>query len=503
MIKNTILCLLALSLGLPVAAQKKAAAEKPAPKAATQAAPAQPAAPTTVAPANAEVAAIDAATAQKYGVSEELVESLRNKRVLSDKDFEKKKEGGFITGLPLINSDPNTGIGYGARLYYFYNGEKEDPLFRRTPYRHQVYAQFFQTTFGFQFHELNWDAPYFKNSLFRVRSAIQFEKNIWANYFGNGARTMGAVSDGYFASLGQIGIYEKYADYNSELRKVTNGTTNSGFNRYSFERPAVVAFLERDFFGGIVRPQFGVHIGKYNIRDLEGTKVQADGGEAISNITLLGIENQAGLVRGYGGGWHNLVRFGIAIDTRDFEPDPNKGQMFEAIVETSNKAYGSQFNFTRYTVSEKFFYSPLEKLVDLVIAGRAAYTQAVGDVPFYALDQFTSTERIYQGGLGGVRSLRGYKASRFVATNMALANLELRWTMFDFTVAGQRFAPIFVPFFDIGSAFDQPKDISTSVWRYAYGAGIRIAWNQATIIMVDYAMSKEDTNLYINFNHIF
>jgi len=501
MIRNAILSLLALILAMPLAAQKKAAAKKaakaPAP---AVAAPAQPATP---APANAEEPTIDAAAVKKYGVSEELMESLKRKRVLNDKDFEKKKEGGFVTGLPLLNSDPNTGFGYGARLYYFYNGEKEDPLFRRTPYRHQVYAQFFQTTFGYQYHELNWDSPYILNSLFRVRSALVFEKNIWANYFGTGARTMGAVSDGYFASIGQPGIYEKYSDYNNDLRKVTNGTTNSGFNRYSFERPAAVAFFERDFFGGIVRPQFGVHIGKYNIRDLEGSKVQADGGEAVSNKTLLGLENQAGLVRGYDGGWHNLARVGLTIDTRDYEPDPNKGQMFEAIVETSNKGFGSQFNFTRYTVSQRVFYSPFEKLVDLVIAGRAVYTQAVGDVPFYSLDQFSSTERIYQGALGGLRSLRGYKASRFMATNMALANLELRWTMFDFTVAGQRFAPIFVPFFDIGSAFDQPKDISTSIWRYSYGAGLRIAWNQATIIMVDYAMSKEDSNLFINFNHIF
>ena len=501
MIRNLILSLLALILAMPLTAQKKAAAKKaakaPAP---AVAAPAQPA---TAAPAKAEEPAIDAAAVKKYGVSEELVESLKRKRVLNDKDFEKKKEGGFVTGLPLLNSDPNTGFGYGARLYYFYNGEKQDPLFRRTPYRHQVYAQFFQTTFGYQYHELNWDSPYILNSLFRVRSAIVFEKNIWANYFGTGARTMGAVSDGYFASIGQPGMYEKYSDYNNDLRKVTNGTTNSGFNRYSFERPAAVAFFERDFFGGIVRPQFGVHIGKYNIRDLEGSKVQADGGEAVSNKTLLGLENQAGLVRGYDGGWHNLARVGLTIDTRDFEPDPNKGQMFEAIVETSNKGFGSQFNFTRYTVSQRVFYSPFEKLVDLVIAGRAVYTQAVGDVPFYSLDQFSSTERIYQGALGGLRSLRGYKASRFMATNMALANLELRWTMFDFTVAGQRFAPIFVPFFDIGSAFDQPKDISTSIWRYSYGAGLRIAWNQATIIMVDYAMSKEDSNLFINFNHIF
>jgi len=498
--RKILMSLLVLALGAPTAfAQKKKPAKAPAKKAAPAAAPAAPVVAAPAAPENAEQPDIDEATAKKYDVSAELVESLKRKRVLNDKDFAKKKEGGFFTGLPLLNSDPNTGFGYGARVFFFQNGQKEDPLFRRTPYRHQVYAQFFQTTYGYQYHELNWDSPYIMNSLFRVRSALVFEKNIWANYFGTGARTMGALN---FNNL----TYDKYAEYNDFLRKIdtANGdATNSAYNRYSYERPAAVAFFERDFFGGIVRPQFGVHIGKYNIRDLQGTKVQASGGEGTSNATLLGIENQAGLVRGYDGGWHNLGRAAIAIDTRDYEPDPNKGQLFEFISEFSNKAYGSQFNFARYTISEKVYYSPFEKYVDLVLAGRVAYTQAVGDVPFYSLDQFGSTERIYQGGLGGLRSLRGYKASRFMATNMALANFEVRWTTFDFEVAGQRFAPILVPFFDIGSAFDKPGDIQKSAWRYSYGMGLRLAWNQATIIIVDYAISKEDSNMFINFNHIF
>lgn len=507
--KHIVLSAILLSTVLPISAQKKQAA----PKAPAKAAPEIPAKaepqPKKEAQATAEIpastaAVIDPETAKKHDISEELMESLKRKRVLSDKDFANKKEGGFFTGLPLANFDPNTGVGYGARIFYFYNGKRDDPLFRRTPYRHQVYAQFFQTTFGYQYHELNWDAPYIKNSLFRLRSALVYEKNIWANYFGTGARTMGAVSDGYFASLGQEGRYDKYSEYNKELRKVDNdGTTNSAFNRYAFERPAYVAFLERDFFGGIVRSQFGVHIGRYNIRDLKGSKVQTDFGEATSKDTLLGIENAQGKVRGYNGGWHNLVRLGVAIDTRDFEPDPNKGQMFEFIVDTSNRLWGSTFNFARYTISERVYYSPFEKWVDLVLAARAVYTQAVGEMPFYSLDQFSSTERIYQGALGGLRSLRGYKASRFMATNMALANFEIRWTMFDFTVAGQHFAPILAPFFDIGSAFDRPQDINRSVWRYSYGAGLRIAWNQATIIMVDYGMSQEDSNLFINFNHQF
>lgn len=472
------------------AAPRKAPQKKPvvAPVAAATAA-AAPAA------ANDEHAK-EVEAAKKYGVSEDLLEAVRRKRKLNDKDFEKKKEGGFFTGLPLINSDPNTGVGYGARVFYFYNGEKDNPLFRRTPYRSQLYAQFFQTTLGYQYHELNWDAPYIGNSLFRIRSAVVFEKNTWANFFGSNASSMNSL-----AFSGRE--YEKYSDFNDELRKTTAGTTNAAFNHYSYERPAFTAMLERDVFGGIVRPQFGLQVSKYTIRDLAGTSVKAADGDATSNATLLTQYQNAGLLTGYGGGWNNTVRFGVAIDTRDYEPDPNKGQMFEAIAEVSNKAVGSEFNFARYTVSEKFFFSPFEKFVDLVFAGRVAYTQAVGDVPFYVKDQFSSTERVYQGALGGLRSLRGYKASRFVANNIALANLELRWTMFDFTVFGQNFAPMLVPFFDIGSAFDQPKDVSTSVWKYAYGAGLRIAWNQATIIMVDYAMSKEDTNMFIHFSHIF
>lgn len=507
MIKNTILFFLTLAIVTGQAFAQRKGKKAPA-KAAPAAAPA-PAVPAVAAPASAEQAEKEAA--KKYGVSEELLEAIKRKRMLNDKDFEKKKEGGFFTGLPLINSDPNTGVGYGARVFYFYNGEKDNPLFRRTPYRSQLYAQFFQTTNGYQYHEINLDSPYIGNSLFRLRTAFVFEKNTWAHFYGNNSRSMNALGSDFG---GGAKTYDKYADFNTELRKVdANNFTNSAFNRYSYERPALVAFLERDLFGGIVRPQIGMQVSKYNINDLMNREVQADkttlasgvvtADKGINNPTLLTLYNQAGLINGYNGGFNNVARAGIAIDTRDYEPNPNKGQMFEAIVDVSNRAYGSEFNFARYTVSEKFFFSPFEKIVDLVVAGRAAYTQVVGDAPFYVMDQFSSTERTYQNGLGGLRSLRGYKAARFVASNMALANLELRWTMFDFTVFGQHFAPMLIPFFDIGSAFDQPKDISTSVWRYAYGAGLRLAWNQATIIMVDYAMSKEDSNMFINFSHIF
>ncbi|EMO60263.1 hypothetical protein LEP1GSC133_0165 [Leptospira borgpetersenii serovar Pomona str. 200901868] len=40
------------------------------------------------------------------------------------KDLNNKKEGWYPTGLPLVNSDPNEGIGYGIRVYGYNNGKK-------------------------------------------------------------------------------------------------------------------------------------------------------------------------------------------------------------------------------------------------------------------------------------------------------------------------------------------------------------------------------------------
>jgi hemolysin activation/secretion protein len=106
-------------------------------------------------------------------------------------------------------------------------------------------------------------------------------------------------------------------------------------------------------------------------------------------------------------------------------------------------------------------------------------------------------------GMGGVRTLRGYKSERFVGPVMALTNLELRWTFAHTRVLGQRFGFMLVPFLDMGRTFDQIRRTSLKDWNRAQGMGLRVAWNQATIIMMDYGFSREDSGLYINFAHIF
>src|SRR5262249_10868667 len=139
---------------------------------------------------------------------------------------------------------------------------------------------------------------------------------------------------------------------------------------------------------------------------------------------------------------------------------------------------------------------------DLVIAGRAVYSIQTEGVPFFAMNTLAFTDGDRQG-LGGLRTLRGYKQDRFVGRVAALANLELRWTITDFDLASQHFALALVPFVDVGRVFDRVGAFAGSGWKRAEGGGLRVVWNKATVIVVDVGVSQEDAGIYMDFGHTF
>src|SRR3569623_3196024 len=71
----------------------------------------------------------------------------------------RKNEGGYFTGLPLAAYSPDLGFGGGARVYYYWDGHRDDPLFATTPYLYRVFLQAFESTGGVQIHWLGIDAP--------------------------------------------------------------------------------------------------------------------------------------------------------------------------------------------------------------------------------------------------------------------------------------------------------------------------------------------------------
>ncbi|MDB5274802.1 MAG: peptide-binding protein, partial [Chitinophagaceae bacterium] len=61
-----------------------------------------------------------------------------------------------------------------------------------------------------------------------------------------------------------------------------------------------------------------------------------------------------------------------------------------------------------------------------------------------------------------------------------------------------------VPFFDIGGVWNDLNRINHfENYRSAEGLGLRITWNENTILRFDYAISKEDQQFFFNLGHAF
>jgi hypothetical protein len=417
-------------------------------------------------------------------------------------DWLKKPQGAYFTGLPLVNSDPNTGFGFGLRLFRFDNGTRDSALFPYRAFDQRVFAQYFQTTNGLQYHQLSFDAPFFLDGPHRLKIDAIFDKNSSANWYGYGEYGRGGLVDPLTRQR-----FDGMADYQRALDQVNDrGETYALYNRYEIQRPTLNTTWEELYAGSRLRLIAGFMVQHVSIKDTTGfTAMGLRGGNEAEgrNVTsLVGERCAAGELVGCGGGFNNALKLAISYDMRDFEPDPNSGYVLEASSQLSGTATGSADTYARATLQARGFWSPFPEIADLVLAGRALYAANAGDVPFYALPAITLADGEIEG-LGGRTTLRGFKQNRFVGRVAVLANAELRWTFVDFKAIGQRFGLMLVPFADFGRTFERVSQTSLAGYRSSYGAGFRIAWNQATIINVDYGRSNEDAGLYINFGHPF
>jgi outer membrane protein assembly factor BamA len=417
---------------------------------------------------------------------------------LSDADLAKKNDGGYVTGLPLVAYSTDIGLGGGARAYYYWDGHRDDPRFAETPYLFRMFAQAFVSTRGLQFHWIDFDAPKIADSPYRFRAQLIYERNINQNYFGLGNRALAPLQ-----FPGSTRTFSHYGDYSdAQLAVDASGNAWSKYDQYDLQRPFAIASIERNFLGDRVRVLGGFGVSYTTIRDYSGKQVDAAGNTmAPEGATRLATDCAAGLVVGCKGGRENYLRLGISYDTRDFEPDPNRGVFLDAAIDAGTVALGSEYDYVRALAAARGYWSPIPD-EDLVLAGRAVFEVQTSGTPFFSMDTFPFTEDP-RSGLGGHRTLRGYRQDRFVGPVYTLANAEARWTWGHTCILRQKLAFMIVPFFDIGRPYSSVGDLTWRDWRNSYGGAFRVSWNLATVITVDYGRSSEDTGFYVNFNHIF
>jgi outer membrane protein assembly factor BamA len=417
----------------------------------------------------------------------------RADRRLSEADLARKNEGGYVTAVPLAAYSVDFGYGAGARAYYYWNGHRDDPRFARTPYLLRTFLNVFATTEGLQYHWLDVDAPQVAHSDIRIRAQLILARNINSNYFGFDDAGRGAL---HFP--GAPGTFDHYADYAAAQRQVTDGETYAKYDQYDLLRPAMILTAEHSYLDRTVRVLGGVGFSYARIKDYTGTRID----DAVEATTRLRTDCDREVLVGCHGGRDNVFRLGLAYDTRDFEPDPNSGVYADVSVEIGSVALGSEFNYVRGLFAVRGFYSPFPDRADLVLAGRVLTQIQSSGTPFYGMDVLPFTEDP-RTGLGGHRTIRGYRQSRYVDHVMSAASAEIRWTFARTTIWRQKLAFILVPFVDAGHAFDGLGDIGVHDWRPSFGGAFRFSWNLATLGTFEYGKSPEGSGIYVNFGHMF
>jgi len=197
--------------------------------------------------------------------------------ILNEDAVAKKREGTFVTGLPLLNYSSDTGFGYGARVYLHNDGTCEDSCFAITPYRGEWYANVMQTTSGWQYDVLSADLPALDNGNWRLRAQAIFEKDTNRNFYGVGAESMRGLPGSTFAA-------------NQErLDRATPAgpwSTDGWHNKYRMERPDAFLQMERQL-GGAWSAMAGVEAVHTRIGLYDGHAVAVPAGTRVQGPTRL------------------------------------------------------------------------------------------------------------------------------------------------------------------------------------------------------------------------
>jgi outer membrane protein assembly factor BamA len=437
---------------------------------------------------------------------------VKSKR-MSDDDLLKKKEGTFFTGIPDFSSDPVTGFGFGVRSNVYWNGERTNPLFAYTPYLAKLKVNAAYYTSNARELVMSLDVPYYKGTRWRFKIDFKAQQNPTNLYFGLTDATLGQLR---LPSTPEGGTtYSTYAEYDNARKILRPGevgeasfVTDALSNR--FRETEYMLNFKADYALGNGKWRV---MGGYEIQHLSYKTFEGEEAEAINPITgeettapngfsLLRRDFDQGKISGLEGGWISILQTALIFDTRDFEPDPTKGYYFEVANEYSSNLIGSQFNFNKLFLQGKGFWKlPFGKRT--VVASRVGMGTIFGsEAPFFEFqDQWSPDGSI--NALGGKQSLRGYRANRFLARSMWFTNLELRYRFLETKLGKQRFAFGVAPFFDAGTVRDRWQDLNFTKIKFSYGAGLRIAWNQSTILSFDYGKSKEDGLFYIGIGQAF
>jgi outer membrane protein assembly factor BamA len=364
-----------------------------------------------------------------------------------------------MAGVPALNYDSDEGFGYGvvAELY------RQRPGATRYLYTLQPTVQL--STRGKQEVSLFVDAPHLLPDGWRFDLLVSSDRQVAAPYYG----------------IGNASAYDPALDR----------TDGPDPYYYRFGR------VRRQLSGNVQR-----QLGALPVRALAGAgvaRVSVDPSPHDQGTTLL-AQQLAGAAPAPARSNH--LRGGLIWDTRDRESGPTRGAWSEVLVQRFDRALGSDFEYTRWTVTDRR-YAPLGS-GRTVFANRFLLQGVEGDAPLHDLFVIQTSFK-QQEGLGGAKSVRGLPKNRFVGQGLALWNAELRWRAADFQAAGKPLHLVLTGFVDSGRVWDGrivPGELLTDL-HHGVGGGVRLGMGESFVVAVDAGRSAGNTPLYIGLGYLY
>ena len=420
-------------------------------------------------------------------------------------DTENAKKGWSFGAVPVIGGDTDVGFKYGGlvNLYNYGDGSSYPK------YDHSLYFEWSKTVGGSGIKQFTYDS----------------EKLI------PGIRTTGEIS--YFTEqlLDFYGFngYEAYynADYTNDETDVIDYKSRAF---YKNDRRLFRAKLE--FQGDIIENKltwftgfsfFHHVIDTVDITSINESKTKGEPLPAI-NGGLFQDYIDWGLIsadQAYGGN-ASLLKVGLVFDTRDNEPNPNKGTWTELQFLLAPGFLGNEDgSYTRMALTHRQYFTLLPNRMSF--AYRLSYQAKLsGTMPYYMLPfVFNTAPLLTRDGLGGSKTMRGILRNRVVGEDFVYGNLELRVKAINTVILNQNFYVAFTGFLDGGMVtgnYETPESTEQDAidwfamgeeesFHLSYGAGIYFALNDNFIVKLDYGIANDardgDNGMYVGMGFLF
>ncbi len=395
---------------------------------------------------------------------------------------EKTKKGFSFGAVPAIAYDSDLGFRYGALANFYDYGDGTIYPF----YKHSLYVEWSHTTKGSDLKQIKYDSEYLIPGI-RVTGDARLETEQAMDFFGfNGFQTA----------------------YNPDLRTAGNPDYIS---RMFYKMDRRTLRVRANFQGKIIGRQlrwfaglsyYNIGLDSVNISKLNKGKT---GDKLLPKVDgLYDIFVKDGIIPASQANGGKVTNFavGIVADTRDNEPNPNKGIWSEAMLIASPGFLWNDNPFYKFVFSHRQYFSLVPNR--LTFAYRLNYQTSLGkkSMPWYMLNYTFSTFDDREG-LGGSKTLRGILRNRVVGEGFALGNFELRWKFVKFEFLKQNWYLALSPFLDM-AMITKPYEPTTNFeipagfygtadgLHVSYGAGLHIALNQNFIVAVDYGMAASN-----------